>query len=78
MSNQSVTNVNVTNKEHSEGYLAGAYSERLRIWEAIERMYDNSHKTRTPIYQDRMYEYLKNLLWPQHPPQQFRDKSNGE
>ena len=52
--------------------------ERERIWEAVERLYKNSEATRTPIYQDRMYAYLKNILWPQHPPQHFRDASNGE
>ena len=78
ISNESVTNVNVTNKEHSEGYLAGAYFERLRIWEGIEKLYETSHNSRTPIYQDTMYEKLRDIIWPVHPPRSFRDKGNGE
>lgn len=53
-------------------------NERERIWEGIERLYANSEKTRTPIYQDTMYEYMKTLVWPSHPPAHFRDIANGE
>ena len=52
--------------------------ERKRIWEGIERLYANSEKTRTPIYQDTMYDYMRKLVWPVHPPVHFRDTSNGE
>ena len=56
------------------------HDERMRIWEGIQTLYSNSERTRTPIYQDRMYEYMRTLVWPaaQHPPERFRDKSNGE
>lgn len=53
-------------------------NERERIWGGIERLYANSKRTRTPIYQDTMYDYMKKLVWAAHPPVQFRDTSNGE
>lgn len=54
--------------------------ERTRIWQGIEKLYANSERTRTPIYQDTMYDYMRKLVWPaeQHPPTRFRDISNGE
>ena len=52
--------------------------ERMRIWEGIERLYANSEKTRTPIYQDTMYDYMRKLVWEAHPPMRFRDIANGE
>lgn len=56
------------------------HDERMRIWEGIQTLYTNSEKTRTPIYQDRMYEYMRKLVWPAqlHPPKHFRDTANGE
>lgn len=55
-------------------------NERERIWNGIEKLYANSEQTRTPIYQDTMYEYIRKLVWPaeQHPPKRFRDIANGE
>lgn len=64
--------------EQKQYWQAGRDYERDRIWNGIEELYKNSESTRTPIYQDRMYNYLKSIMWPQHPPQQFRDRSNGE
>ena len=54
--------------------------ERMRIWQGIEKLYANSEKTRTPIYQDSMYQYMRKLVWPAqlHPPKHFRDIANGE
>lgn len=57
------------------------HDERMRIWEGIQSLYKNSHKSRTPIYQDTIYEYMRTLVWPAqsiHPPERFRDKANGE
>ena len=56
------------------------HDERMRIWEGIEEMYNHSHSTRTPLYQDTIYEYMRKLVWPAkiHPPQRFRDTANGE
>lgn len=68
----------IDNTKHSEGYQAVAYFERIRIWESIEKLYENSRNTRTPLYQDDMYNHLKNIVWEVHPPRQFRDLSNGE
>jgi hypothetical protein len=64
--------------EQKQYWQAGRDYERERIWKGVEELYNNSESTRTPIYQDRMYNYLKNIMWPEHPPEQFRDKSNGE
>lgn len=36
--------------------------ERTRIWNDIEKLYEQSHKTRTPIYQDDMYIYLNKIV----------------
>lgn len=54
------------------------HDERMRIWQGIQELYDNSHKSRTPIYQDTIYEHLRQLVWPAHPPRSFRDVANGE
>ena len=56
------------------------HEERMRIWQGIQELYDNSHKSRTPIYQDTIYEYMRKLVWPAkiHPPLSFRDTANGE
>lgn len=56
------------------------HNERMRIWQGIQELYDNSHQSRTPIYQDTIYEHMRKLVWPaqQHPPQRFRDIANGE
>lgn len=75
MSNQFVTNGNV---KHSEAFEAGAYFERVRIWEGIENLYKKSHDTRTPLYQETIYNELKDLLWPVYPARRFRDIANGE
>ena len=54
------------------------HDERMRIWEGIQEMYNHSHNTRTPLYQDTIYENLRTLVWPSHPPKHFRDIANGE
>lgn len=53
-------------------------NERARIIEAINRIEETSHATRTPIYQDTFFEQVKAIVYDIHPPYQFRDKSNGE
>jgi hypothetical protein len=52
--------------------------ERERILDEIDKLEQNSHKTRTPLYQDTIFSALRQLLNPQHPPLKFRDKSSGE
>ena len=37
-------------------------SERIRIWNEIEKLYERSHSSRTPIYQDDMYKYLNSII----------------
>lgn len=59
-------------------YTDGVYAERHRIRKALEELELQSHKTRTPIFQDTIFEYLKELLYEPHPPTRFRDRSNGE
>ena len=53
-------------------------NERARIIEAINRIEETSHATRTPIYQDTFFEQVKAIVYDIHPPYQFRDKANGE
>lgn len=54
--------------------------ERERILNEINMLEQISHSTRTPLYQDTIFEKLRQVLGvkSQHPPRQFRDSSNGE
>lgn len=64
--------------DYYDGKLEGIREERARVLQAITEIEEHSHRTRTPIYQDKMFMYLRNVLYANHPPQAFRDKSNGE
>ena len=54
--------------------------ERERILNEIDKLEQLSHTTRTPLFQDTIFERLRQVLGgrQQHPPRQFRDTSNGE
>lgn len=54
--------------------------ERERILDEINKLEQLSEKTRTPLYQDTIFERLRRVLGgrQQHPPRQFRDGANGE
>lgn len=54
--------------------------ERERILDEINKLEHLSEKTRTPLFQDTIFEKLRQVLdlTAQHPPRQFRDGSNGE
>lgn len=54
--------------------------ERERILNEINKLEELSHSTRTPLFQDTIFERLRQVLGvtAQHPPRQFRDSSNGE
>ena len=54
--------------------------ERERILNEINKLEEISHATRTPLYQDTIFEKLRQVLGvkSQHPPRQFRDKASGE
>lgn len=63
----------------SGSFLDGVESERRRILQAIEQLEQVSHQTRTPLFQDTIFEKLKQALGGvQHPPRRFRDTANGE
>ena len=57
-----------------------AQRERERILNEINKLEELSHSTRTPLFQDTIFERLRQVLGgrQQHPPRQFRDSSNGE
>jgi hypothetical protein len=54
--------------------------ERERILNEIDKLEELSHSTRTPLFQDTIFERLRKVLGGtrQHPPRHFRDGSNGE
>ena len=54
--------------------------ERERILDEIDKLEQLSEKTRTPLFQDTIFEKLRQVLGvkSQHPPRQFRDSTNGE
>ncbi len=54
--------------------------EREHILNEIDKLEKLSHSTRTPLFQDTIFEKLRQALGikGQHPPLQFRDRSNGE
>lgn len=54
--------------------------ERERILDEINKLEQLSEKTRTPLFQDTIFERLRQVLGAtaQHPPRRFKDSSNGE
>jgi hypothetical protein len=44
------------------GYQAGTLEERDRILEAIQKLEDQSHATRTPLYQETMFNKIREIL----------------
>jgi len=56
----------------------GVMLERERILKAVVELEHTSHSTRTPIYQDTFFKYIKDVIYEQHPPVHFRDTANGE
>jgi hypothetical protein len=44
------------------GYQAGTMDERERVLEAIQKLEDQSHATRTPLYQETMFTKIREIL----------------
>ena len=61
-----------------KSYNEGINDERSRIMEGIQAIEDNSHATRTPLFQDTLFEKVKELVENLEPPRRFRDIGNAE
>lgn len=59
-------------------YNDGIAEERKRILDGILAIEAQSHRTKTPIYQDTFFELAKDLIEDLRPPRRFRDIGNGE
>lgn len=57
---------------------ATARKEKQRILDEINKLEEFSHKTRTPIFQETLFERVRDIVDRRHPPRSFRDKANGE
>ena len=57
---------------------ATARRELKRILDEINRLEELSNKTRTPIFQDSLFDRVRDIVDRNHPPRSFRDKSNAE
>ena len=44
------------------GYQAGAMDERERILQGIQKLEDQSHATRTPLYQETMFTKIREII----------------
>jgi hypothetical protein len=44
------------------GYQAGTLAERERILEGIQKLEDQSHATKTPLYQDTMFTKIRKIV----------------
>jgi hypothetical protein len=67
-------------EEFDNTYDLGIQDERNRILYELDRLEAQSHATRTPIYQNKVFDILRSIInkTNTHPPTNFRDKSNGE
>jgi hypothetical protein len=48
--------------DYNLGYQAGTLDERERILEGIQKLEDQSHATRTPLYQDTMFSKIRTII----------------
>jgi hypothetical protein len=48
--------------DYNLGYQAGTLDERERILEGIQKLEDQSHTTRTPLYQDTMFTKIRSII----------------
>lgn len=62
----------------SEFAQAVARREQQRILNEINKLEEFSHKTRTPIFQETLFDRVRDIVDSGHPPRQFRDKASGE
>ena len=48
--------------DYNLGYQAGTLDERERILQGIQKLEDQSHATRTPLYQDTMFIKIRKII----------------
>jgi hypothetical protein len=48
--------------DYNLGYQAGTLDERERILQGIQKLEDQSHATRTPLYQDTMFTKIRKIV----------------
>jgi hypothetical protein len=48
--------------DYNLGYQAGTLNERERILQGIQKLEDQSHATRTPLYQDTMFDKIRRIV----------------
>ena len=48
--------------DYNLGYQAGTLDERERILEGIQKLEDQSHATRTPLYQETMFTKIRSIV----------------
>jgi hypothetical protein len=48
--------------DYNLGYQAGTLDERERILHGIQKLEDQSHATRTPLYQDTMFAKIRSIV----------------
>ena len=48
--------------DYNLGYQAGTLDERERILQGIQKLEDQSHATRTPLYQDTMFDKIRTIV----------------
>jgi hypothetical protein len=49
-------------EDYNLGYQAGTLDERERILQGIQKLEDQSHATRTPLYQETMFSKIRNII----------------
>jgi hypothetical protein len=52
--------------------------ERKRILDGIQEIEDQSHATKTPLFQDTLLSLIREFISETHPPKRFRDIGKGE
>lgn len=61
-----------------KSYNEGIAFERDRILEGVKKIEEQSHSTRTPLFQDTLFELVKDVIENLTPPRRFRDIGNAE
>ena len=48
--------------DYNLGYQAGTLDERERILQGIQKLEDQSHATRTPLYQETLFTKIREIV----------------
>jgi hypothetical protein len=48
--------------DYNLGYQSGTLDERERILQGIQKLEDQSHATKTPLYQDTMFAKIREIV----------------